>query len=156
MKSSLSPFTLEDNLWMRRAISEAQKAFEEDEVPIGAVLVAQSKLIAACHNQVERLSDATAHAEMLALSSGMTALGAKYLPQATLYITIEPCVMCMGAIRWSQIGRVVYGASEPHFGYQVLAPHSPHPSCLIEGGLLAEECKELMVQFFKSKRKTRR
>lgn len=137
---------------MIRAISEAKKAFEEGEVPIGAVLVCEDKLIASCHNQVEQLADATAHAEMLALTSAMASLGAKYLPHATLYVTLEPCVMCMGAIRWSQIARVVYGASESRFGYRSLAPDSPHPACIIEHGLLEKECKELMLQFFEQRR----
>lgn len=138
---------------MLRALSEAKRAFSCDEVPIGAVITDGEKLIASCHNQVELLADATAHAEMLALTAAMNHFGAKYLPQCTLYVTVEPCTMCMGAIRWAQIKRVVFGASEERVGYSKLAPLSPHPSCVVEGGLLEEECRQLMQRFFRSKRK---
>lgn len=141
-----------DHHWMQRALKEARIAFDNGEVPVGAVLVSHGKLLASCHNQVEQLADATAHAEMLALTAAMNSLGTKYLPHATLYVTLEPCVMCMGAIRWAQIGRVVYGAGESRFGYQHLAPQSPHPACAIEGGVLESECKELMQSFFELKR----
>lgn len=144
-----------DHHWMKCALKEARMAFDKGEVPVGAVLVSHGKLLASCHNQVEQLTDATAHAEMLAITAAMNSLGTKYLPHATLYVTLEPCVMCMGAIRWAQIGRVVYGAGESRFGYQHLAPQSPHPACAIKGGVLESECKELMQSFFELKRTPR-
>lgn len=145
-------FTSDDEQWMRQALSEAQQAFDEGEVPIGAVVVARNRIIARAHNLVERLGDPTAHAEMLAVTSASEALGGKYLTDCTLYVTLEPCPMCMGALRWAQIGRVVYGASDSKGGFQQLAPLVPHPRTELCGGLLAEEAALLMSDFFKARR----
>ncbi len=137
---------------MQCALVEAKKAFDEDEVPIGAVIVANDRLVASCHNQVEHLNDATAHAEILALTSAMDYFGAKYLPHCTLYVTVEPCVMCMGAIRWAQISRVVFAATDEKAGYRQLSPKAVHPSCQVLQGVLEAPCRELMKRFFKQKR----
>lgn len=144
---------MNDIHWMREALKEAEKAFHLGEVPIGAVLVANERIIARGHNLVERLHDATAHAEMLTLCSGMEFFNSKYLPLCTLYVTIEPCVMCIGATRWAQIKRIVYGAEDPKGGFQTLAPTAPHPACEVTGGVLAHEAAALMQQFFKARRK---
>jgi tRNA(adenine34) deaminase len=144
----------DDEHFMRQALREAQDAFHEDEVPIGAVLVMNNKIIARGHNQVERLNDPTAHAEVLAITSACSHLGAKYLPDATLYVTIEPCHMCAGALYWSKLQRVVFGANDHkqgfHFFYGEKNPF--HPKTEITGGVLAEECAQLIKDFFKQKR----
>lgn len=137
---------------MREAIRQAQIAFEEDEVPIGAVVVSGKRIIGRGYNQVERLQDATAHAEMLALTAASQYLGNKYLEDCTLYVTIEPCAMCAGALRWVQVKRIVFGAPEPKFGFSRFSEELIHPKTEITGGLLEDECRELMQNFFRQKR----
>ena len=140
-----------DEYFMQEALKEANLAFEADEVPVGAVVVLNNKIIARGHNQVELLNDSTAHAEILALTSAYSAMGAKYLPEATLYVTLEPCMMCAGALYWGKISRIVYGASDEKNGYQKIAqPFGPKIE--IVGGVLAGECSWLMKNFFKNKR----
>lgn len=143
-----------DEHFMKQALREAQKAFEEDEVPVGAVVVMNERIIARGSNQVEKLNDSTAHAEIIALTAAFNFLGSKYLPEATLYVTVEPCVMCSGALYWSKIGRVVYGTADEKNGYRnTTGNKSPfHPKTIVESGLMAEECAALMKDFFKSKR----
>lgn len=145
---------MNDEDFMRQALRQAQTAFERDEVPVGAVIVMHEKIIARGYNQVEQLADPTAHAEILALTSAFNFLGSKYLPDATIYITVEPCLMCAGALYWSKIGRVVYGASDPRNGYLHLTKDlSPfHPKTRLLNGVLREECAALMKSFFKGKR----
>jgi tRNA(adenine34) deaminase len=143
-----------DEQYMRLAIKEAQKAFEADEVPIGAVLVINEKIIAKSHNQVELLNDSTAHAEILSLTAAYNALGSKYLPDAVLYITVEPCLMCSGALYWSKIGRIVFGAYDDKNSYRKYTGDTNpfHPKTKLTGGILAEECGALMTEFFRSRR----
>lgn len=143
-----------DEYYMQQALKEAHRALEAQEVPIGAVVVMQDRIIARGHNQVETLTDATAHAEIIALTSAYNFLGSKYLPEATLYVTIEPCTMCGGALYWSKIGKVVYGASdEKHGGISLHGgPNLLHPKTKITGGVLAEECAMLMKEFFRKRR----
>jgi tRNA(adenine34) deaminase len=143
-----------DEYYMQQALKEAQKAFDKDEVPIGAVIVMQDRIIAKAHNQVELLNDSTAHAEVLALTTAYSFLGSKYLPDATLYVTIEPCLMCSGALYWSKIGRIVFGAPDDKNSYRrSTGTNNPfHPKTIITGGILGEECAMLMKEFFKSKR----
>jgi tRNA(adenine34) deaminase len=143
-----------DEHFMKQALREAQRAFEEDEVPVGAVVVMNERIIARGYNQVEKLNDSTAHAEIIALTAAFNFLGSKYLPEATLYVTVEPCVMCSGALYWSKVGRVVYGASDEKNGYRnTTGNKSPfHPKTIVEGGLMADECAALMKTFFKQKR----
>jgi tRNA(adenine34) deaminase len=138
---------------MKLALQEAQKAFNKDEVPVGSIIVMQETVIAKGYNQVELLSDATAHAEIIALTSAFQHLGSKYLPEATLYITLEPCLMCAGALYWSKIGHIVYGASDEKNGYQKTCKHSPfHPKTTVIQGILESECAQLMKDFFRQKR----
>ena len=137
-----------DEKYMRLAIIEAQKAFDSDEVPIGAVIVAGGRVIARGHNLVETLTDVTAHAEMQALTAAASALGGKYLQNCTLYVTVEPCVMCAGAIAWSQISRVVYGAADAKRVYSRFGDRLLHPRTEVTGGVLATECEKLMTDFF--------
>ena len=144
--------TKRDEYFMRLALAEAKSAYEEGEIPVGAVIVAGGKVIARAHNLTETLHDVTAHAEMLAITSAASLLGGKYLSGCTLYVTVEPCVMCAGAIGWSQMGRVVYGASDPKRGYSVYAPQALHPKTQVTNGVLEEECAQLMKDFFKKKR----
>lgn len=143
-----------DEHYMKQALREAQKAFEEEEVPVGAVVVMNERIIARGYNQVEKLNDSTAHAEIIALTAAFNFLGSKYLPDATLYVTVEPCVMCSGALYWSKIGRVVYGAPDEKNGYRhTTGSNSPfHPKTVVEYGVMAEECAALMKDFFRSKR----
>lgn len=143
-----------DEHFMKQALREATKAFEEDEVPVGAVIVMNNQVIARGYNQVEKLNDSTAHAEIIALTAAFNFLGSKYLPDATLYVTVEPCVMCSGALYWSKIGRVVYGAADEKNGYRHTITHSSpfHPKTVVEGGLMADECARLVKDFFKGKR----
>jgi tRNA(adenine34) deaminase len=145
---------MNDEFFMRQALLQAQTAFEEDEVPIGAVIVINNKIIARGYNQVEKLQDPTAHAEIIALTSAFNYLGSKYLPDATLYVTIEPCLMCAGALYWSKIGRIVYGASDEKNGYlHITRENSPfHPKTELIKGVLQEECAELIKTFFRQKR----
>ena len=139
---------------MRQALREAQKAFDQDEVPVGAVLVMNDQIIARAHNQVELLNDCTAHAEILALTSAFQYLGSKYLPDASLYVTVEPCLMCCGAMYWIKIGKIFFGAFDEKNGYRKnTGDHNPfHPKTVVSGGLLQEECAELMKAFFREKR----
>ena len=137
-----------DEKYMRFAINEAQKAFDNDEVPVGAVVVAGGRIIARASNLVETLTDVTAHAEMQAITAAASALGGKYLQDCTLYVTVEPCVMCAGALAWSQIGRIVYGASDPKRGYARFGKALLHPRTEVVSGVLADECEKLMTYFF--------
>lgn len=142
-----------DEHYMRQALIEAQAAYDADEVPIGAVVVSRGRIIGRGHNQTEALSDVTAHAEMIALTSAANTVGGKYLPDATLYVTVEPCVMCAGAIGWSQVRRIVVGAMDDKRGYSTVCLKSPlHPRAEIVTGVLETECSELMRGFFKRKR----
>ncbi len=144
--------TSSDERFMRLALAQAQEAFDRDEVPIGAVIVCQGKVIARGHNLTETLTDVTAHAEMQAITSAASFLGGKYLTQCTLYVTVEPCLMCAGALGWSQISRVVYGASDDKRGYHTYCDRPFHKKTEVVGGVLAEECAKLMTDFFKKKR----
>jgi tRNA(adenine34) deaminase len=143
-----------DEAYMQLALAEAQKAYENEEVPIGAIIVMNNKVIARAHNQVELLNDSTAHAEILALTAAYNSLGAKYLPDATLFVTIEPCLMCSGALYWSKIGRVVFGAYDEKNGYRrSTGTNNPfHPKTIITGGVHQEECSSLVQQFFRERR----
>lgn len=141
-----------DEQYMLRALEQAQMAADRDEVPVGVVVVCQDRIIARGHNLTETLNDVTAHAEMQAVTAAANALGGKYLSDCTLYVTVEPCVMCAGALAWAQVERIVYGAADPKRGYSVYAPEALHPRTQVTSGVLAEECGELMRQFFKSKR----
>ena len=143
---------MDDNYYMKLALKEAQKAEVADEIPIGAVIVCNDQVIAKAHNLTETLTDVTAHAEMQAITAASSMLGAKYLNQCTLYVTVEPCVMCAGAIAWAQLGRLVYGASDEKRGYTVFAPHALHPKTAVTSGILEEECAALMKRFFVGKR----
>ena len=142
----------DDNHFMKCALCEAQKAFDKDEVPIGAVIVCRDTIIARAHNLVEHLNDVTAHAEMQAITAAAGTLGGKYLNDCTLYVTVEPCPMCAGAIGWSQLGRIVYGASDPKRVYTLLAPDVLHPKTTVTSGVLADEATTLIQSFFKKKR----
>ena len=141
-----------DEKFMRMAIDEARKALKEQEVPIGAVVVCGERVIGRGHNLVETLCDATAHAEMQSITAAAATLGGKYLKGCTLYVTVEPCIMCAGPLAWSQIDRVVYGADDPKRGYTTVSGRIFHPKTIVERGVLAEECESLMTEFFKSLR----
>ena len=147
-----APYTHE--WYMHKALQQAQLAFEKEEIPVGAIVVMQDKIIGRAHNMTEQLNDVTAHAEILALTAAFNHMGAKYLPDATLYVTLEPCHMCAGALYWSKIGRVVYGASDAKHGYQHFfgGNNAMHPKTEIISGILANECAALMKNFFKAKR----
>jgi tRNA(adenine34) deaminase len=149
----MQPF--DDEYWMWMALQQAMLAYEADEVPIGAVVVQQNKIIGRGYNQVELLNDATAHAEMIALTAAFHYLGAKYLPQAVLYVSVEPCHMCAGALYWSKIGRIVYGAADVKHGYRAFyQEQSPfHPKTVLVSGILQEDSANLMQQFFREKRR---
>lgn len=138
--------------YMKQALAEAHKAFDKDEVPIGAVIVCGGRIIARAHNLTETLNDVTAHAEMQAITAAATNIGGKYLNDCTLYVTVEPCPMCAGAIAWSQLGRLVYGAADEKRGYQRYSPNVLHPKTDVLSGICAEEASELMKKFFQSKR----
>ncbi len=146
-------FSSLDERFMRRALEEAQLAFDEGEIPIGAVITDGKSVIASAHNMVERLCDISAHAEMIALSAASLHFRSKYLPQCTLYVTIEPCAMCMGALRWSQIGRIVFGAEDTKAGYKRFQTGIEHPKAIVESGLLADEAAALMRSFFAARRR---
>ena len=148
----MSLFDNPDEYYMQQALREARTAFDEEEIPVGAVVVSGERIIARAHNQTERLQDVTAHAEMLAFTAAAAQMGAKYLTDCTLYVTLEPCVMCAGAAGWTQIGRIVYGASDPKRGFERLGRAMLHPKTEVTGGLLAEECEALLKQFFAKKR----
>jgi tRNA(adenine34) deaminase len=149
---------VDDEFFMRQALQEASRAFNESEIPIGAVIVQNNRIIARGHNQTERLNDSTAHAEIIALTSAFNFLGSKYLPDATLYVTVEPCLMCAGALYWSKIGKIVYGADDDKNGYRRGTPVSSlanwpfHPKTTLVGGVLAKQCADMMRNFFKDKR----
>lgn len=141
-----------DEQYMRRALDEAQEALRQGEIPIGAVVVCKDRIIARAHNLTETLNDVTAHAEMQAITSACNELGGKYLSDCTLYVTVEPCPMCAGALGWAQISRVVYGCSDPKRGFHEYAPRALHPKCSVTAGVLEEECRLLMQDFFKNRR----
>ncbi len=137
---------------MRQALAEAEKAFARDEVPVGAVVVCGDRIVARGHNLTETLNDVTAHAEMQAITAGADFLGGKYLTDCTLYVTLEPCVMCAGALGWSQVSKIVYGASDGKRGYSRFAPEALHPKTVVISGVLEEECSAILKEFFKKKR----
>lgn len=141
-----------DERYMRMALDEAQIAYEAGEIPIGAVIVCQDRVISRAHNLTETLCDVTAHAEMQAITAAANTLGGKYLTDCTLYVTVEPCVMCAGAIGWAQVPRIVYGCQDDKRGYHAYAPHAMHPKATITRGVLEAECRQLMQDFFKAKR----
>lgn len=141
-----------DEKFMQQAINEARKAFEQQEVPIGAVVVAGGAVVGRGHNLVETLGDPTAHAEMQALTAATSTLGSKYLPECTLYVTVEPCIMCAGAIGWAQVGRVVWGADDPKRGYRCYSERVFHPKTTITRGILQQACEALVKSFFASLR----
>ena len=142
----------DDKFYMKQALAEAERAAERGEVPVGAVVVCRDRIIARSHNLTETLNDVTAHAEMQAITAAENALGAKYLNDCSLYVTVEPCVMCAGAIAWSQLGRLVYGASDEKRGFMRYAPDSLHPRTEVQSGIMADECGKLMKDFFKKRR----
>ncbi|MEP7107053.1 MAG: nucleoside deaminase [Ferruginibacter sp.] len=145
---------MKDELYMKLALKEAQRAFSEGEVPVGAIIAMNGRIIARGYNQVEKLTDSTAHAEIIALTAAFNFLGSKYLPDAVLYVTIEPCLMCSGALYWSKIGGIVYGAEDLKNGYKKIAgEHTPfHPKTIVRDGVLKNECAQLMKDFFKARR----
>jgi tRNA(adenine34) deaminase len=138
--------------FMKEALKEAQKAFDADEVPVGAIVVAENKIIARSHNLTERLTDVTAHAEMQAITSAANYLGGKYLTECSIYITLEPCLMCAGALYWSQVSTIIYGAKDEKRGFSNQVINVLHPKTEIVSGVLEEECSSILKQFFKSKR----
>lgn len=142
----------DDTFYMKQALLEAQKAFDKGEVPVGAVVVCRDRIIARSYNLTETLNDVTAHAEMQAITAAANYLGGKYLIDCTLYVTVEPCVMCAGAIAWSQLGRLVFGAADEKRGYQRYASDALHPKTMVVQGVLSEECASLMKDFFKKRR----
>ena len=146
----INPF--DDNHFMKEALKQAQKAYDKQEVPVGAVIVCENQIIARAHNFTEALNDVTAHAEMQAFTSAADYLGGKYLNKCTLYVTLEPCVMCAGASFWTQIKKIVFGATDEKKGFSKLTEQITHPKTEIEGGVLQEECAKLLSDFFKSKR----
>ena len=141
-----------DEFYMQRALDEARQAYSEGEIPIGAVIVCRDRILSRAHNLTETLCDVTAHAEMQAITAAANALGGKYLTECTLYVTVEPCTMCAGAIGWAQIPRIVYGTSDEKRGYHEYAPRAMHPKAEVVGGVLEDECRELMQSFFHSRR----
>ena len=146
----IEPF--DDNYFMKRALTEAEQAFSEGEIPVGAIVVCRNKIISRAHNLTETLNDVTAHAEMQAITAAANLLGGKYLTGCTLYVTIEPCTMCAGALGWSQISRIVYGAPDDKRGYFRFAPNALHPKTEVVKGVLEEECSKMMKEFFLLKR----
>lgn len=143
----------QDEKYMREALREAAAARDSDEVPVGAVIVCNGRIIAKGHNMTEVLHDPTAHAEMIALTAATEAMGGKYLENCTLYVTVEPCPMCAAALCWAQIGRIVFGASDPRRGYSLYSPSLLHPKTKVNGSILAEECSRMIKDYFQSKRK---
>lgn len=148
--TGLSVFS--DEHFMKLAFREAQKAYDEDEIPVGAVIVCKNQVIAKGYNHTERLTDVTAHAEMLAITAAQNFLNSKYLTECTLFVTLEPCVMCAGALCWTQIGRIVYGASDLQRGYSLLSENVLHPKTKVQSGLMGTECKALLDDFFRRMR----
>jgi tRNA(adenine34) deaminase len=143
---------LDDEYFMRLALAEAKLAFSEDEIPVGAVIVNKKSIIARAHNLTETLNDVTAHAEMQAITAAASVMGGKYLTDCTLYVTVEPCPMCAGALRWAQISKIVFGASDEKRGYHTVSPSILHPRTEVVSGILADECASLMQLFFEQKR----
>lgn len=141
-----------DAVYMRKALAEAEQAEREGEIPIGAVVVCRGRIIARTHNLTETLNDVTAHAEMQAITAAANALGGKYLTDCTVYVTVEPCPMCAGALGWAQIARIVYGAKDDKRGYHLIAPKALHPKTEVVAGVLEDDCRTLMQRFFKAKR----
>jgi len=141
-----------DEYYMRQALIEAKKAGEDGEIPVGAIIVCRDRIIARTHNLTQTLNDVTAHAEMQAITAAAETMGGKYLTDCTLYVTLEPCVMCAGALGWSQISRIVYGASDPRRGYQIFAPKALHPKTEVISGVLQEEALQIIKDFFSKKR----
>ena len=141
-----------DENYMRKAIAEAQEAFHAGEIPVGAIVVCRGRIVSRAHNLTETLCDVTAHAEMQAITAAANTLGGKYLTDCTLYVTVEPCVMCAGAIGWAQIPRIVYGATDEKRGFRRFAPYAIHPKAEVIGGVLETECSDLMKQFFRNRR----
>ena len=146
----INPF--DDTYFMKEALKEAQKAFVKDEVPVGAVIVCENQIIAKAHNYTETLNDVTAHAEMQAFTAAADYLGGKYLNECTLYVTLEPCVMCGGASYWTQLKKIVFGAADEKRGFSILSENILHPKTEVERGLMKEECSKLLTDFFQSKR----
>ena len=144
---------MDDIRYMQLALAEAYKALAMGEVPVGCVVVADGQVVGRGHNLTETLADVTAHAEMQAITAAASTLGGKYLTQCTLYVTVEPCIMCAGAIGWAQVRRLVYGAADEKRGYSVFAPQALHPKCVVRSGVLEDECRQLMQSFFAQKRK---
>ena len=142
----------EDERYMRMALAEAHAALDKGEVPIGAVVVCKGRVLARAHNMTETLTDVTAHAEMQAVTMAANQLGGKYLTDCTLYVTVEPCTMCAGALGWAQLPRIVYGCADEKRGYHKYAPQALHPRCIVTQGVLEEECRTLMQEFFRKKR----
>lgn len=143
---------LDDTYFMKQALMEADKAFARGEVPVGAVIVCKERIIARAHNLTETLNDVTAHAEMQAITAAADVLGGKYLNECTLYVTVEPCVMCAGAIAWAQTGKLVFGAADEKRGYRRYAPEALHPKTVVVDGVLESECADMMKNFFRNKR----
>ena len=141
-----------DEKYMRIALQEAEEALRRDEIPVGCVIVSEGRILGRGHNLTETLQDVTAHAEMQALTAATQTLGGKYLQGCTLYVTVEPCVMCAGALGWAQLSRLVYGASDEKRGFRTFAPGALHPKCVVTAGVLEDECRALMQQFFQNKR----
>ncbi len=141
-----------DEYFMRQAIAEAEKAYKAGEIPVGAVVVCQNRIIARAHNQTERLNDVTAHAEIIALTAAAEYLGSKYLDECTIYVTLEPCPMCAGALAWAQTERIIFGASDDKRGFMRFGKEMLHPKTKLELGILQEECADLMKRFFKERR----
>ncbi len=146
----IDPF--DDEYFMKRALAEAEQAFADGEIPVGAVVVCRNQIISRAHNLTETLNDVTAHAEMQAITAAANLLGGKYLSGCTLYVTLEPCTMCAGALGWSQIDRIVYGASDEKRGFLKFAPAALHPKTLLLGGILQTECADIMKRFFEQRR----
>lgn len=144
--------TKTDDFFMKQALNEAKKAEAKGEVPIGAVVVCKGQIIARAHNLTETLNDVTAHAEMQVITMASDFLGGKYLAECTLYVTVEPCIMCGGAVGWAQVSKLVYGASDNKKGYSVFAPKALHPKCEVVSGVLADECSAIVTNFFRKKR----
>ncbi len=142
-----------DNYYMKQAMAEAQKAFEKDEVPVGAIVVCNNQIIARAHNQTELLEDVTAHAEIIALTAAATHLGSKYLVDCTMYVTLEPCTMCAGALAWAQLDKLVYGAADDKRGFMRFGKKMLHPKTKVEFGFMAEESEKLLKDFFRKKRR---
>lgn len=142
----------DDIRYMRMALEEAQKAYKQGEIPVGCIIVCQGRIVGRGYNLTEALTDVTAHAEIQAITAASQTLGGKYLPECTIYVTLEPCVMCAGAIGWAQIKRLVFGASDEKRGYRIFAPKALHPKCSVTAGVLEQDCQQLLKQFFNSKR----